>query len=256
MVTSERLTIDTPEQVVLELPLAGLGSRFLALAIDTVVQAILYSVLILILVLSTLLSLFPVSVGSSWALALAVFVVFCVYWGYFAAFEVAWHGQTPGKRMAGIRVIKDSGRPADVPALVLRNFLRAVDILPGMYGVGSVCMLITRDSRRVGDLVAGTVVVHDKPATMISAFESQRPPGSPATLAAVRISDEELALLETYLARRLDLPLDVQVRTVGQIVRLLRDRHQLVPAAGQNVDDFIEGIARRTRDSGQYRAQA
>jgi len=161
MVTSERLTIDTPEQVVLELPLAGLGSRFLALAIDTVVQAILYSVLILILVLSTLLSLFPVSVGSSWALALAVFVVFCVYWGYFAAFEVAWHGQTPGKRMAGIRVIKDSGRPADVPALVLRNFLRAVDILPGMYGVGSVCMLITRDSRRVGDLVAGTVVVVD-----------------------------------------------------------------------------------------------
>ena len=94
--------------------------------------------------------------------ALGIFVLFAIYWGYFAAFEVLWKGQTPGKRFAGIRVIKESGRPINAVEAIGRNLMRAVDVLPGIYGVGVVCMMCNRQSRRLGDFVAGTVVVHEK----------------------------------------------------------------------------------------------
>ncbi len=108
----DQLNIDTPEQIALELPLAGIGSRFLAFAIDTLIQAALYIiagiVFFLILGLGTSMWWYvPGSVGP----AVGIFILFAIYWGYFAAFEALWKGQTPGKRYAGIRVIKESGRP-------------------------------------------------------------------------------------------------------------------------------------------------
>lgn len=254
MVVSERLTIDTPEQVTLELPVAGIGSRFLSLAIDTLIQGVLFLLLVLVLAASLTLSRLVGSLGSTWGEALLVLLAFCVYWGYFAVFEIAWQGQTPGKRIAGIRVIKDSGRPADVPAIVLRNLLRVIDALPGVYAVGVVCMLLTRHSRRIGDLVAGTVVVHDRPSDTVAKLESMQPSGDASALpATLRLSDDELALVEAYLGRRLELPLSVQERTAVRIAGHLLDRHGVAPAPGQNVDDFLEAVARQTRDAARYR---
>src|SRR5438270_2982985 len=105
----DELKIDTPEQIALELPLAGIGSRFLALAIDTLIQVALYIVTGIILLLtlplgSSIFTFLPKLVGP----AVAIFILFAVYWGYFAIFEAVWQGQTPGKRYAGIRVIKES----------------------------------------------------------------------------------------------------------------------------------------------------
>jgi uncharacterized RDD family membrane protein YckC len=257
MVVGEQLTIDTPEQVALELPVAGVGSRFLALAIDTLIQALLYLFLLVVfLALTVGLNVLPLprSLGPALGPALLVLLAFAIYWGYFAAFEIAWQGQTPGKRLTGIRVIRDSGRPADVPAILLRNLLRAIDILPGMYAVGVVCMMLTRHARRIGDLVAGTVVVHDRPRETAAEFESAPPPAAAQTLpATLRLSDEELALVERYLGRRLELPLAVQERTAAGIARRLRDRHGAGPAPGQNLDDFLEAVARQTRDAARYR---
>ena len=95
-------------------------------------------------------------------MAFYVILVFCVYWGYFALFEIFLKGQTPGKKYAGIRVIKDSGRPINAFEAVTRNLMRAVDSLPGFYGVGLATMMLNKQSRRLGDLVAGTIVVHEK----------------------------------------------------------------------------------------------
>ena len=137
----EQLKIDTPEQIALELPLAGIGSRFLAIAIDTLIQVALYLItgLIFLLLLPEGFSIFtflPKTLGP----AMAIFVGFAIYWGYFAVFEVVWKGQTPGKRVAGIRVIKESGRPINAFEAIGRNLMRAVDVMPGIYGVGLVCM--------------------------------------------------------------------------------------------------------------------
>ena len=90
-----------------------------------------------------------------------ILFLFCVYWGYFAFFEVIWKGQTPGKKLAGIRVIKDSGRALNVYEVIGRNLLRAVDWLPVMYITGIVSMMISRRNQRLGDHLAGSIVVHD-----------------------------------------------------------------------------------------------
>ena len=157
---SDKLIIDTPEQVHLEFTLAGIGSRFMAVFLDMLIQAAVFVLLIF-------LSLFWASSGffnfrrSIWWSAFITLVIFCLYWVYYALFEALWKGQTPGKRWAGIRVIKESGRPINVFEAIARNLVRAIDFFPGFYGVGVLTMLLNAKSRRLGDYVAGTIVVHE-----------------------------------------------------------------------------------------------
>ncbi len=139
MQSADHLQIDTPEQISLELPLAGIGSRFLGLAIDTLLQFVLYIAAVLLL---TILGVSGVGHYLSWipasfVPALTILFIFCIYWGYFAFFEIVWKGQTPGKRLAKIRVIHQSGRPINVYEAIGRNLLRVIDGLPGIYGVAS-----------------------------------------------------------------------------------------------------------------------
>jgi uncharacterized RDD family membrane protein YckC len=235
--SADHIQIDTPEQISLELPLAGIGSRFLGLAIDTVLQFVLYiaaSLLVPILVISSgrHLSWIP----ASFVPALIILFIFCIYWGYFAFFEIVWKGQTPGKRLAKIRVIHQSGRPINVYEAIGRNLLRVIDGLPGIYGVGIVCMMISSQHRRVGDYVAGTVVV-------VSPVNSQ----------LVQLTSEELVLIETYLHRRADLGLAVRDRTAYQIATRITQKTGLQRDPNQSLDDFLEAVARQVRDTARFR---
>jgi len=254
----DQLQIDTPEQIALELPLAGIGSRFLAMVIDTLIQAALYFITALIFIFTapvgfSTFSFLPRLVGP----AVAIFIGFAIYWGYFAIFESVWKGQTPGKRYAGIRVIKESGRPINAFEAIGRNLMRAVDGIPGIYGLGLVCMMLNRQSRRLGDFVAGTVVVHEKPT------EEVRPMWNTATdtgtdrAAATggmgQMTADELVLIETYLSRRFDLDPDVRIRTAIQIADRIKAKTGLQPQSHQHVDDFLEDAARKIRDSGRFR---
>src|SRR5580692_10517370 len=112
--SDERLTIDTPEQVGLELPVAGPGSRFLAVAVDTLLQFALYAGVAVAVAIAARSSVRLPGFLRQAPPAVAILIVFCIYWGYFALFEILWSGRTPGKRVAGIRVIKESGRPITV----------------------------------------------------------------------------------------------------------------------------------------------
>ena len=250
----DQLQIDTPEQIALELPLAGIGSRFLAIAIDTLLQTALYvigGIVLAVLVPAGIVSFsgFPSTIGP----ALAIFFLFCVYWGYFAIFEALWKGQTPGKKLAGIRVIKESGRPITAFESIARNFLRAVDGLPGIYGVGLVCMMLNQQHRRLGDYVAGTIVVHEKATQDVKPtwnMSKQEPPAAPEI---AQISPDDLVLIETYLHRRWDFDADVRIRTAVQIAERIKAKTGIQSEPGQHVDDFLERIARQTRDSARLR---
>ena len=157
MRSSDKLIIDTPEQVHLEFTLAGIGSRFMALLIDTILQSLVYFAVFLLAVF--IIGVAPaVTIGrlGTWAAAVVVLFLFCLYWGYFATFETLWKGQTPGKRYAGIRVIKDSGRPITAFEAIARNLLRVIDQIPGIYVVGMTCMFLNKRNRRLGDFVAGS----------------------------------------------------------------------------------------------------
>lgn len=160
---SDKLTIETPEQTVFDFPLAGVGSRALALIIDTLIQIIAAVVVVVIMALTQAANRFAGINLGIWAEAIAILIVFCLYYGYFAFFEAIWNGQTPGKRWIHVRVIHESGRPIGVPQAIARNLIRFIDQLPGTYAVGLTSALISRQNRRVGDYVAGTVVVHERP---------------------------------------------------------------------------------------------
>jgi uncharacterized RDD family membrane protein YckC len=249
--SDERLTIDTPEQVTLELPLAGIGSRFLAVAVDTVLQAALYVAGVLMIMVGPRIraGAFLKPMGA----ALAILFVFCVYWGYFAFFEIIWSGRTPGKRLAGIRVIKESGRPINAYEAIGRNVMRAIDFLPVMYGLGVIVMMLNRHSRRIGDFVAGTVVVYDT-ATHELAPDWRAAPGSAVQNAPMtRVSVEELSLIETYLQRRFDLDPLVRDAMAEQIAVRITNKTGVSPEPDQSVDEFLEGVARRVRDVARFR---
>jgi len=255
----DHLTIDTPEQIQLEFPLAGIGSRFLAIFIDTLVQ-LFFTIAATVVLVTTAPYLREMGrprflrwLSPNWALALVVFFLFGLYWGYFAFFEIIWRGQTPGKRLVKIRVIKESGRPINAFEAIARNLMRAIDYLPSMYVVGLVTMMISRQNRRLGDYVAGSVVVHDKIPELVRPDWSTTAQLASSDAAISRITPEELVLIETYLQRRWDLDPAVRMDTAEKIAGRITATTGLQRAADQSNDDFLELTAKQVRDSARLR---
>lgn len=250
----EKLTIETPEQITLEFPLAGLGSRAMALLVDTLIQVI---VVVLFLILQAIISadLFTYwATAGKWMIALGIFFLFCLYWGYFAAFEALWNGQTPGKRQAKIRVISASGRPITVFEAIARNFMRAIDSQIA-YLVGCIACAIDKRNRRLGDMVAGTVVVHEVQDQDDSYWYATTRPANVAPIgdAVTSVTPQEFQLIETFLNRRLDLPENQRIETARAIAERLGTRLGIPPADRPSNEDFLEEVARRYREAGRFR---
>lgn len=248
----DKLTIETPEQTDLEFALAGIGSRFLALAFDTLIQ---FLAAIVVFIGGMLLGAFAGDIykrSSVWLVALMILFFFAVYFGYFAIFEAIWNGSTPGKRMVGIRVIKDSGRPITPAESVARNLLRIVDQIPGFYGVGIVCALLNRRNKRLGDFVAGSVVVHERTLQDIKPVWQFSQPAASGARRADRLTDQEFALVESFLNRRESLALDVRGSVAAQIAGRLRPK--LTPAQGESLSDekLLEAIANERRSNARF----
>lgn len=250
----EKLTIETPEQIALEFPIAGLGSRGLALLVDTLIQAlVVITVIVVSSVVSPDLSRYWVTAGK-WVTALFIFAFFCLYWGYFAIFEVFWNGQTPGKRQAKIRVITASGRPITVFEAISRNFLRAIDSQLG-YMVGAITIAIDKNNRRLGDMVAGTVVVHEIQELGDSYWYAQQ--NAAATTVSVEavtaMTAQEFQLVETFLNRRLDLPYEQRQNTARTIADRIGARLNVPSADRPSPENFLEELSRRYRDNARFR---
>ncbi|MBZ5521831.1 MAG: RDD family protein [Acidobacteriia bacterium] len=249
----DKLIIDTPEQVHLEFVLAGLGSRFMAVLLDSVIQFLIYLALFIIVVVAMsgtpTLANYPLWVG-----ALVIFIIFCVYWGYYALFEIFWKGQTPGKRWAGIRVIKDSGRPIHAFEAIARNLLRIVDWFPGFYGVGVVTMFLNSRNRRLGDFVAGTLVVHETSEIESQIFFNHQENVGYALPQAAQLTLQEADLIEAFLARRLDIPAALRASNAQRIAQMISARLAIAPEARPGGDEhFLELLLREFRSRARYR---
>ncbi len=240
MPSPEKLIIDTPEQIALEFPLAGAGSRFLALTIDTLIQIVVFLVLGLIAIGATWFRAIGRRDLETWVLAVLVLLGFLLYYGYYAAFEAMWVGQTPGKRAVGLRVISVSGQPISTFDSILRNLLRIVDQLPGIYAVGLLSVFFTARNQRLGDLAAGTVVVHERVVERASRPEA--PPAS-VRLGAERLTAEEFEVIEAFLARRQDLPDHLRMQTARQLARRIREKLNVGAAAQVRDEELIEAVA-------------
>lgn len=203
---ARRLAIETPEHLVLELELAGVGSRIAAAACDAVLLGVLYVGLGLALVALATGRETP-GPWSTLVAVLALLALFLLFWGYFLLFEALNHGRTPGKRLMGIRVVMDTGHPITFAAAAVRNLIRVVDALPfGLVGLAFV--LFHPQNKRLGDIVAGTVVARDRPEDLqLAGVPTNRQPGAePLETGPPELSDEEFRLLDQYLERleRLD----------------------------------------------------
>jgi uncharacterized RDD family membrane protein YckC len=246
---SGKLTIDTPEQIALEFTLASVGSRFLALGVDTLVQGGCFLALgLLALALSQVSPLATINVRA-WGFAVLLLVAFCTYYGYFAAFEAMWNGQTPGKRAIGLRVIAASGRPLSVYEAILRNVIRIADQLPGVYAVGILSVFLTERHQRLGDLAAGTVVVHERPMERHQADLDARDVRTRHDVR--RLQPEEIALIETFLLRRLDLSDVRRAGTAREIAARIGTRLGVAPV--EEPEQFLEDVVAEYRSTGRYR---
>ena len=216
----EVLTVETPENIELKLPLAGFGPRFLALFIDSLIQGA--ATVLLIFVLMILIAIMaPTGPGASMFLLMLAMVmgVVLVTLGYFVAFEWAWNGQTPGKRLTGIRVVKRGGLPLGVRDVLLRNLVRLVDYFPSYGMIGLVSFFASASQQRLGDLVADTVVVREftrqLPFTWVG-HAGGRTPGEGGGLSP-RLS----YVIGSYLSRREQLPTEVRLDLTGKIIAAL-----------------------------------
>jgi uncharacterized RDD family membrane protein YckC len=248
----DNLVIDTPEQIPLEFPLAGIGSRFLALALDTLLQAIAGSILAAI-ALAMGARIHTMRTRGAWTFAILVIAWFLIQFGYFLFFEAIWHGQTPGKRWTHLRVIQDSGRPITVYEAAARNLLRIVDSIPGLYGVAIISALFSAKSKRLGDYVAGTVVVHERPTA--SATEVQWDLAASAGISPYdvsRLTPEEFQLIEAFLFRRNQLAADVRAETGRKIMARLSTRFEFTPEDAGNPEALLESLAAAYRACARY----
>ena len=260
MQSLDRFDIDTPEQIALELPLAGIGSRLLALATDSLLQLVFVLALFIIGALVSMGDYSSLGFGQysrflsqTVGAFLLVLIPFCLYWGYFAFFEIIWDGKTPGKRVAGIRVIHQSGRPMTAVECIGRNLMRGVDIIPGVYGVGLICMMCNQQNRRLGDFVAGTIVVHDKAQESVAPSWGNRVASEPVQPELRKLAPDDLVLIETYLSRRYEVDGVVRITTAQRIVAMITQKTGMPKPLEQGDDDFLESIARQLRDGASFR---
>ena len=280
---ADQLNIETPEQVDLYFPIAGVGSRFIALLLDSILQFLVYFLLFLLLYVTAAYK--PVNTvmdrqsetASKWIVAGFILLNFLLLWGYFALFEAFWKGQTPGKRLMKLRVLKDSGRSITLFESLARNLLRVVDYMPSFYLVGVITMLCNRQHKRLGDYVAGTMVVHERMdeqplmAHVSRSFTANvyaEPAAAPRFMpnaqaewaateaglpadAVARLRPEDLHTIETFFNRALDLTIPRREELGTKLAAQMSARMQFPLPDGMRPERLLELIAHKMRSHGR-----
>src|SRR3989475_5711749 len=265
--TEETLVIEASERVPLQFALASIGNPFLSCAIDHAIQLLTILLMILAFTVVANYSSFGnrLTNAPKWVYAVLIIVVFLLISGYFVFFEWLWSGQTPGKRWLKLRVIREDGRPITFFEAMVRNLLRDLDIMPGIfYSVGLVSVFATDKDQRVGDLVAGTVVVREREAEAPAFAEVFASPVSdpalrrsfkPAQFTAdlSSLTEREIEVVETFLRRRWDLkdyPRQWMAwRVAMPILFKLRPQYDL---ATFTYEGFLEELLHRYREKHRF----
>ncbi|MEA2391909.1 MAG: hypothetical protein QOK31_2018 [Solirubrobacteraceae bacterium] len=209
----DKITIDTPEGVELELVLAGAGSRAIAALLDFLIKGLVF--------LAVLLLAWAVGVRDGVGVALLIILSFSLLFGYDVLFEVLASGRTPGKRWSGLRVVLEGGRPIGVGTSLVRNIMRVIDILPGVYTVGLITVVLTARNQRLGDLAAGSLVVRERREfDTTESMPGLPPPAEVAAWDVSAVTPDELAAVREFLARRGG----IEARARDRVARQLADR--------------------------------
>ena len=249
--------------------IAGVGSRFLAIFVDYLIWTAGFIVLGLLVALSLpVLQSIP-GPPQNWFIGILILLLFLLHWGYFTLFEAFNHGQTPGKRVARISVIHRSGRAISFVESLARNLVRAIDYLPSLYAVGVIAIFISRQHQRLGDMVAGTIVVRDREidtphwgelgsrSITASAVDDRGPIPAPhlkvvlPAAALDKLSTTDLEVLEGFFTRRLDMDLSTRAAIAQRIADAVRAKAGLEIPQDISVETFLEAVAFQFRGLGR-----
>ena len=210
---NDHLSVETPEQININFKKAGIGSRFYAALLDTLLLGLL--LFIGIYVNLSFITELGVIIGN-WLSAIGGVMIFAMFWGYYIIFEITTNGQSPGKFALGLRVIKEGGYPISFADSAIRNLVRIVDFLPFLYGTGLLVMLINGNWQRLGDLAAGTIIVKTSRKELRKTGENLLPDTSQINISTEEllytdwiqhklVTEHELEMIREYLHRRPEL---------------------------------------------------
>ncbi len=261
------VTIQTPEHIQFTYELAGVGSRFLALLVDSLIQIVAVTALGLLVAYLEALTGFAEGFGNTQManipliplLVLSSPVLFAI--AYFIFFEMIWAGQTPGKRMAGLRAVALGGQRIGFNESAIRNILRLVDFLPALYTVGIFSVFFTTRYQRVGDLAAGTIVIKERlwepPESMGSGAEAGdivAPVDRRDELVRQArsylgtLSREELEVVRRFIQRRDELATEVRTRLAEDIAAGIYDKFPALATHQLTSEVFLEVICQADRE--------
>lgn len=238
----DRLKITTPEGVVVELVVAGIGSRFLAGMLDVFIE--------IALLVAVTVTFSAAGISNGFGLAFLVVLVFLILFGYQILFELFNQGRTPGKAAAGIRVVKRNGDPVDTTASLVRNLLRLIDgwmlLTAIIFPVGFISAFVTQHAQRLGDLAAGTLVIRERLQVSGRSISRAMTIAAPPNLAwdVGGISGDEVTVVTRYLERRDALPVHARMQLAGQLALRLRSR---IPGVDRALTDeqLLEWVVAR-----------
>ncbi|MEK3889363.1 RDD family protein [Bacillus sp. FSL K6-3431] len=244
----ERVGIKTPEFVSLQFQLAGLGSRTAAFIIDQLILTVT-NILVLCLLFVFLIGspdLFSFMEVDSVILSVVIVCLFIINWGYFVVLEYFSGGRTIGKRMVGIRAIQENGHSLTLLSSFIRNLLRIVDSLPTGYFLGIVMIFFHSKHKRIGDLVAGTIVVHERKAKRTKKLSPLEKEMEKKGLtkndliiedwALKSVSQKDWDLIKTYSNRLIQLPLNERYQLTQQMADILFKKLGLDMTGKANLD--------------------
>ncbi|MGQ9675329.1 MAG: RDD family protein [Chloroflexota bacterium] len=249
--------LTTPENVPIDFELAGVGSRFAAALIDNLILfAVEVGLLIVASIFAALVPPLAATSASIWVIALVTLLLFATLIGYPLLFELIWNGQTPGKRLIGIRMVRDDGGPITGTAAVIRNVVRIIDFLPAYYIIGIIVMLIDRKSRRLGDLAAGTLCVKERRDITVDKLTAPRHQPLPdqhivdGDLRSLdRLSYEDRHLVQEYLFRRNQMTSAAAEELAARIASRLAAK--LGVELAESADRFLERLGATLEQGGR-----
>jgi uncharacterized RDD family membrane protein YckC len=214
------IKINTPENTQIEFELAGIGNRFAALITDYFVILLLTAFMYICMFIFLILFDEIAEQMNHYFLAIILAAIFVINFnGYFILFESLWSGQTPGKRMVGIRVIRDNGQPVGFIEVFVRNVLRIIDILLGPYFV-----LFSTTEKRLGDFAVGTIVVREKEVS-VPIVDTVIPENFDVEIPNISsLTPKEFTLIGSFLKRKDDFEFNASVNLLNEFLTLLFDK--------------------------------
>ncbi len=236
----------TPENIELQYNIAGIGSRFLAIAIDTLLQGLIYSGVLLIarVFVEDFSNHNITNIWDSMFAVTLLGVLFLIYVGYYLFLETIWNGQTIGKKLVHIRVRKEDGTNPSFWNILLRNIIRLIDFLPFLYAFGILVMFTNNKAKRLGDLAAGTIVVKELSGKKLAAFIDNSSPqntrGEDLPYSNVRTRWQEAGLPS------FDLLVKNMTKVDYQLLKSLEQRQQELDNFPTLAMDLLQQIIKRT----------